>query len=55
VNLEFLFFFSLFEKMGRSDNGKRNILLGWPYDCHEFSNFKRVDEGRITTEKDLES
>ena len=24
------FFFFLFEKMGRSGDGKRNILLGWP-------------------------
>ena len=23
-------FFFLFEKMGRSGDGKRNILLGWP-------------------------
>ena len=32
VNLEFLFFlFFYFSKtMGRSGDGKRNILLGWP-------------------------
>ena len=26
----FLFFFDFLKKMGRSDDGKRNILLGWP-------------------------
>ena len=31
VNLEFFFFFFYFsKKMGRSGEGKRNILLGWP-------------------------
>ncbi len=30
MNLEF-FFFYFSVKMGRSGDGKRNILLGWPY------------------------
>ena len=30
--LFFVFFFSLFEKMGWSGDGKRNLLLGWPYE-----------------------
>ena len=29
VNMEF-FFFYFSKKMGRSGDGKRNILLGWP-------------------------
>ena len=29
VNLEF-FFFNFSKKMGRSGDGKQNILLGWP-------------------------
>ena len=29
VNLEFFFYFS--KKMSRSGDGKRKILLGWPY------------------------
>ena len=31
VNLEFFFLFYFSKKMGRSGDGKRNILLGWPY------------------------
>ena len=31
VNLDFFFFFYFSKKMGRSGDGKRNILLGWPY------------------------
>ena len=31
VNLDFFFFFFTFrKKMGRSGDGERNILLGWP-------------------------
>ena len=32
VNLEFFFFFFFYfsKKMGRSGDGERNILLGWP-------------------------
>ena len=33
VNLDFFFFFFFFtfrKKMGRSGDGERNILLGWP-------------------------
>ena len=30
VNLEFFFFFCFSKKMGRSGDGERNILLGWP-------------------------
>ena len=30
MNLDFFFFFSLFEKVGLSRDWKRNILLGWP-------------------------
>ena len=34
MNLDFFFFFFDFlKKMGRSDDGKRNILLGWPNLC----------------------
>ena len=29
----FLFFFDFLKKMGRSDDGKRNILLEWPNLC----------------------
>ena len=33
VNLDFFFFFFDFsKKMGRSGDGERNILLGWPND-----------------------
>ena len=30
VNLFFFFFFDFSKKMGRSRDGERNILLGWP-------------------------
>ena len=30
VNLVFFFFFYFSKKMGRSGDGERNILLGWP-------------------------
>ena len=30
MNLEFFFLYYLDKKMGRSNDGKRNILLGWP-------------------------
>ena len=30
VNLEYIYFFLLFEKNGLSGNRKRNFLLGWP-------------------------
>ena len=30
VNIDFFFFFYFSKKMGRSGDGKRNILLGWP-------------------------
>ena len=30
----FFFFFTFPKKMGRSDNGKRNILWGWPNEAH---------------------
>ena len=30
VNMEIFVFFYFSKKMGRSGDGKRNILLGWP-------------------------
>ena len=36
VKLEFCFLFYFSKKMGRSGDGKRSILLGWPYFRYEF-------------------